>query len=329
MPKDYRWYNLNAFKTDASVYAKLQQNFSPGWSGFADLQYRTVKYELNGFRKNPAIIIDNTYNFFNPKAGIAYSNKGWKAYLSYALGNKEPNRDDFEAGKEDQPKVETLHDFELGVESKSGPLSWAATFYYMQYKNQLVLTGKQNDVGAYTRTNVKDSYRRGIELQGNAIITSWLNAGGNLALSENKVRNASEFLDDYDNGGQKLVSYQKTDISFSPNVVASAVARVLPVKKGEISLIGKYVGRQYLDNTGSKNRSLGDYYVQDMRMMYTVNSNPFREINIIFQLNNILNRKYEPNGATYSYISGGARVNENYLFPMAGINFMAGLNVKL
>ncbi len=328
IPKDYQWYNLNAFKTDGNIYAKLQQTFARHWNGFLDLQYRTVKYDLNGFRDNPDLIIHNTYHFFNPKAGIGYNNGDWKAYLSYSKGKKEPNRDDFEAGASDQPKPESLNDFELGVEKRTSLYSWSATLYYMQYRNQLVLTGRQNDVGAYTRTNVRHSYRRGIELQGNVFLTSWMNAGGNLALSENKILNSNEFLDDYDNGGQKLFSYHKTEISFSPAVVGSASVNFLPIKKGEISLIGKYVGRQHLDNTGSKVRSLSDYYVQDLRMVYTINK-VFKEINLIFQLNNVFNRKYEPNGATYSYISNGARVNENYLFPMAGTNWMAGVNIKL
>ena len=327
--KDYTWYNLDAFKTDVNLYAKLQQNLSLHWTGFVDLQYRTVNYDLNGFRKNPGIIISNTYNFFNPKAGVGYNNGNWKTYLSYSQGNKEPNRDDFEAGVTEQPKPEKLHDFELGIEKKSSLYSWSATFYYMLYKNQLVLTGKQNDVGAYTRTNVPDSYRRGVELQGKISVTSWLNAGGNVALSENKIMNSSEFLDDYDNGGQKLFSYHKTDISFSPAVVSSAVVNFIPVQKSEISLIGKYVGRQYLDNTGSKARSLSDYYVQDVRIMYTLNNRICKEINLIFQVSNLFNRKYEPNGATYSYISNGSRVNENSLFPMAGTNWMAGVNIKL
>ena len=327
--KDYRWYNLDAFKTDASIYGKLQQNLSAYWNGFADLQYRTVKYELNGFRKNPQLIIRNTYNFLNPKAGIGYNKGSWKAYLSYAQANKEPNRDDFEAGAGEQPKPEKLHDVELGMEKRNSLYSWSATFYYMRYKNQLVLTGKQNDVGAYTRTNVKDSYRRGIELQGNVLINTWLSAGCNLTLSENKIMRSNEFLDDYDNGGQKLVNYRKTDISFSPAVVGSAVVNFLPIKNAELSLTGKWVGRQYLDNTGSKTRSLGEYYVQDLRAIYTIKNKLFEEINLIFQLNNLLNRKYEPNGSTYSYISGGSRVNENYLFPMAGVNWMVGVNVKL
>lgn len=328
IPKDYGWYKLDAFKTDASLYGKLQQNLSGNWNGFLDLQYRTVKYDLNGFRKNPDLIIHNTYHFFNPKAGIGYNKGSWKAYLSYAQGNKEPNRDDFEAGVKEQPKPETLHDIEWGIEKRTGLYSWGATFYCMLYKNQLVLTGKQNDVGAYTRTNVSNSYRRGIELQGNILINSWLNAGGNLTLSENKILNSTEFLDDYDNGGQKLVSYHKTDISFSPFVVGSASVNLLPAKGAELSLVGKYVGRQFLDNTSSKARSLSDYYVQDIRAIYTINK-PFDEINLIFQLNNVFNRKYEPNGATYSYLSGGARVNENYLFPMAGTNWMVGVNIKL
>ncbi|WP_315818169.1 TonB-dependent receptor [Paraflavitalea speifideaquila] len=177
VPNDYRWYNLEAFKTDVNAYAKYQHKFSPNWEVFADMQYRRVLYDIGGFRKNPTLKVRNTFDFFNPKAGITYGNGGFLAYLSYAQGNKEPNRDDFEAGLTQQPKPERLHDFELGFSKKSDWYNLGANIYYMLYKNQLVQTGKINDVGGYTRTNVDKSYRLGIELQAGVRVAQWLQLG--------------------------------------------------------------------------------------------------------------------------------------------------------
>jgi len=329
VPLNYQWYHLDARKTDASVYAKLQQKIAVNWEGFLDLQYRHVSYNMNGFRDNPSLVVKNKYNFLNPKAGVSYTHDDLTAYLSYAIANKEPNRDDFEAGLTNQPKAETLHDLEAGISKKSSWFSWGITGYYMLYKNQLVLTGKINDVGAYTRTNIPNSYRTGIELQGTLKVLPWLNASGNLALSSNKVKNFSEYIDDYDNGGQKMVVHTKPDIAFSPNIISSGALNIIPVKNSEISFISKYVGKQYLDNTGNNSRSLSAYYVQDVRIMYTIKHSILKETQLILQVNNLFNKKYEPNGYTYSYIDAGRIQTENYLFPMAGINWMVGVMMKL
>jgi iron complex outermembrane receptor protein len=329
IPKDYQWYNLDAMKTDINIYGKWQQKISTQLEAFADLQFRTVKYDINGFRNNPTLVINNNYNFLNPKAGIRYNAKTWTGYISFAVANKEPNRDDFEASPTQQPTYETLHDLELGVEKKSANYSLSANFYYMSYKNQLVLTGKINDVGAYTRTNIPKSYRLGVELQGAVKLTDWLNINANLTLSENKVLDFQEFIDDYDNNNQKSFTYSKANIALSPDIVGGASLNIIPFSNANISLIGKYVSRQYLDNTSNKNRSIADYYVQDLRLDYTLKNKLFKETRFIFQLNNLLDRKYEPNGYTFSYIYGGELSTENYVYPMAGINFMAGINVKL
>ena len=326
---NYKWYDHEAAKKDFNIYTKWQQNFSTHWNLFADAQYRHVSYTIDGFRDNPVLTVDNNYNFFNPKAGISYNKNGWNAYLSYGIAAKEPNRDDFEAGNTQQPKPERLQDVELGIERKLSNCNWSATLYYMTYKNQLILTGQINDVGAYTRTNIPKSYRMGVELQGGIKLNSWLNAGVNIALSTNKVKNFTEYFDDYDNGGQKTNNYQSTDIAFSPAVVGGASINFLPFKNTELSLLSKYVSKQYLDNTEKDIRSLNSFYVQDVRAIYTIKKKWLKEVNIIAQVNNIFGKKYEPNGYTYSYFVGGETVTENFYFPMAGTNFMIGLNVRL
>ena len=328
-PDDYRYYYEPAIKIDYNVYAKLQQQLGERWTGFADLQYRHLDYELDGFDDNPSILVHPKYNFVNPKAGITYSHYDWLAYLSYSLAGHEPNRDDFEAGLNDQPKPEMLHDFELGLQRKGLHYSWGVTTYYMLYHDQLVLTGKINDVGDYTRDNIPRSYRLGIELQGSLHPAPWFSADGNLSLSRNKVFNYVEFDDDYDNGGQVSHAYKTTDIAFSPAVVSAVTPNFMPIKHLTLSLPAKYVSKEYLDNAQQETRKLNGYYVQQFRAIYTIPGKVARETNIIFQLNNVFDKRYTPNGYTYSYVYGGQLVTENFVFPMAGTNFMLAVNIKL
>ena len=323
-----RWYDLDANKNDLTLYFKQQTKIGSLVSVFYDLQYRGVKYNLYGFRNNPDIIINNTYNFFNPKGGLSYLKNEWSGYFSYSLGQKEPNRDDFETGLDQQPKAEKLNDIELGIEKRNDKYNIGITGYYMHYKDQLVLTGKINDVGAYTRTNIPKSYRAGLELVAALKINSWLNAAGNFSLSKNKVIDFTEYIDDYDNGGQQINQYSKTDIAFSPNMVGGATINFIPLKNAELSLISKYVGTQYLDNTQNESRKLNAYYTQDARFIYTISIKWLKELNIILQANNVFDKKYEPNGYTFSYYYGGSLTTENYYFPMAGRNFMVGVNLK-
>jgi iron complex outermembrane receptor protein len=323
-----RWYDLDANKNDLTFYFKQQTRISSLVSFFYDLQYRKVKYDLYGFRNNPDLIIKNNYSFFNPKAGLSFQKNEWWGYLSYSRGQKEPNREDFEAGIDQQPKPEKLNDLEAGIEKRNDKYNVGLTGYYMHYEDQLVLTGKINDVGAYTRTNIPKSYRAGLELVASAKFTSWLNAAGNFSVSKNKVKDFTEYIDDYDNGGQQTNQYSSTDIAFSPNMVGGATINLIPLKNAELSLICKYVGKQYLDNTQNESRKLNAYSTQDARFIYTISKGWLKELNIILQANNIFDKLYEPNGYTFSYYYGGSLTTENYYFPMAGRNFMVGVNVK-
>ena len=199
----------------------------------------------------------------------------------------------------------------------------------MLYKNQLVLNGKINDVGEYTRVNIPNSYRLGVEFQGSIKLNDWMNINGNIAFSKNKVKNYTEFIDDYDNGGQKTYSYKETNIAFSPSAVGAASINFLPFKNYELNLISKYVSKEYLDNAQNEDRKLNGYYVQNFRMSYAIRSKAIKETDFIFQVNNLFNKRYEPNGYTYSYIYGGELITENFLFPMATTNVMLAVNIKL
>lgn len=328
VPDDYTWYNLDALKTDANLYLKWQQKLSDHLALFADIQGRSVRYDIDGFRNNPGLIIRNNWFFVNPKAGISYTKSNWKAYLSYAMANKEPNRDDFEAGATQQPVPEQLQDLELGFEQRGTTLSWGATLFYMQYRNQLVLTGQINDVGAYARVNIPRSFRTGIELTATWRPSSWFDLAANLAYSENKVRNFTAYYDDYDDGVQKTETFDKSDLSYSPRWIGGATLNFHPARNLDISLINKYVSRQFLDNTSRVSRSLDPFFVQDIRVSYRILPGFMKEILLIGQVNNLLNVKYEPNGYTFSYYYGGSLQTENYYFPMAGSNAMIALNLK-
>ncbi len=323
------WYDLGATKKDFNIYIKQQTEIASNWNLFYDLQYRNIKYDIGGFRNNPSLLINSSFSFFNPKAGISYIKNGLKSYLSFSVANKEPNREDFENNITGQAKPERLYDLEFGLEKATANYNWSAVLYYMDYKNQLVLTGKINDVGAYTRTNIAKSYRAGIELQGGYKFSKKMNVAANFTLSQNKVKDFTEYIDDYDNGGQKTNNYTAANIAYSPSVISMASINYSPIEKIEFRLNNKYVSKQYLDNTSNDARSLKAFLVQDFSIAYTIKYKWLKELNIIGQVSNLLNRKYEPNGYTFSYIYGGQTTTENYYFPMAGVNFMIGLNLKL
>ncbi|MGH2645107.1 MAG: TonB-dependent receptor domain-containing protein, partial [Chitinophagaceae bacterium] len=268
-------------------------------------------------------------NFFNPKAGFTFLiNDKSSAYLSYAIANKEPNRDDFEANLTETPKPEHLGDLEAGYDIKGIFYHLHGDIYYMHYKNQLALTGKINDVGAYTRTNIPKSYRAGIELNGDIRFARIWTLSANVAFSRNKILNFTEYIDDEDNGGQKAVYHGATDISFSPAVVSGASVSVEPVKGFSISFLGKYVSRRYLDNTSELSRSLSPYLVNDIQFHYSLKPKWISAIDFDLIINNLFNVNYLTNGFTYTYISGGKAYTDNSYFPQAGINFLGGITLN-
>ena len=328
IPKDYTWYDLTANKNEQNVFGKWSEKIGE-FNLFGDLQLRNVHYYINGFRGNPSIQLNNQWTFLNPKAGVRYTKNTLTSYISYAKARKEPNRDDFEAGKQEVPRPETLDDFEAGIQNNTKKFRWAATLFYMHYKDQLVLTGKINDVGAYTRTNIPKSYRRGIELEGSYAIQPWLQISNNLAMSQNKIIQFVEYYDDYDNGGQKSNVYPTSDIVLSPSLIDNAVLTANVNKSTELKWISKYVSRQYLDNTSRKDRSLDPYWVNDFQVNKSFHPKNGSIFSVVFQVNNIFNKLYSANGYTYSYQYGGELIRNNYYYPMAGIHWMFALNIKL
>ncbi len=327
-----RYYDDKATKTDGNVYLKTTIRPTDKLTAFVDLQYRAVGYTFMGY--DTSLIntqeLKASYGFFNPKIGLNYLiTKNTNVYASYAIANKEPNRDDFvQSTVKSRPKSEQLNDLEIGITHRLKYVSLALNYYDMQYKNQLVLNGQINDVGAYNRVNVASSYRRGVEFELNANITKFITFNGNVTLSQNKVKEYSEFIDNYDTYGQDTVKHTNTDISFSPNVIAAANLIFKPIKNLEIGFLNKYVGKQYLDNTSDNARSIHDYLVSDLRINYTIHTSLVKEINLIAVVYNISNTKYETNGYNYSFVSGNTLYKQNYLAPSAPTHFMVGLNLK-
>ncbi|SFS73880.1 iron complex outermembrane recepter protein [Mucilaginibacter polytrichastri] len=345
IPPDYEYSRDNAKKNDFNTFMRAE------WQAgkfllYGDLQYRHIYYSFLGFDRNLNNVQQAvTLNFFNPKAGVTYEfDEHNNVYASFAVGNHEPNRDDYTNSTPDsRPKSENLKDFEVGYRTSQGIFTGGINGFYMLYKNQLVLTGSLNDVGAAIRTNIKDSYREGIELDGRLRITKQLSWAANAAFSSNKVKNFKRFLYSYDTGAYVETDYKKTDIAFSPSVVAGSEISFRPIKNGEIALISKYVSRQYLDNTSNtnapgvvsagtssfaQNRYLNSYFINNVRLNYNFSIKSVKNIGITLLVNNILSKKYEANGATYPDIEGGQVVNYNYFYPQAPRNFLASLNLK-
>ena len=330
--KDHEWYHGTGLKKDFNIFGKYHYQLTNAINLYADLQYRMINYEITGNDNDLRDIAQtHNYNFFNPKFGIYYRpNSSQEAYLSYGKAHREPTRSNFvdadPNGK--QPVAEALNDFEGGYTYKTSKFLVGANLYYMLYKDQLIQTGEINDVGAPIMVNVDDSYRAGIELSAGAKITRNLNWDINATFSQNKIKNFTEFVDDWDNGGQKTNNLGETDLAFSPNVIVNSKISYEPAEGLNFSLLSNYVGDQYIDNTSNANRNLNAYFVSNLNVDYSIKGLLFHEIKLHLQVNNLFNEQYESNAWVYSYIYGGERYKMDGYFPQAGTNFLAGIDFK-
>ncbi len=326
---NFVYYNNNATKKDINIYAKWQYQLTKKLNSFIDLQYRNVNHIMNGFDKTPDLVINGKFGFFNPKAGLSYINGNTTYYTSLAVAHKEPNRDDFEVGLTQQPKQEIMYDWETGLNAKYANFTWGANFYYMQYKDQLVLTGKINDVGAYTRINVPKSYRAGIELEASWKINKQFSTSGNITFSKNKIAEFTEYFDDYDTYAQQSIQHKNADISLSPNTTAAHNLNWVPNEKWQLTFTSKYVSRQYLDNTQNESRTLKAYFLNDLNTSFKLFNKQHWGASLQFYVINVFDKLYEPNGYTYSYVSGGTTTTSNNYFPMAGRNYWLSLKIDI
>jgi len=341
---NYQYADNNAFKTDFNVYTKADYRLGDV-TLWADMQYRHIYYNyflIDNYDQITSPQQQAILNFFNPKAGITYQvDAKDNLYASFAVGNHEPDRDDYtQATLGDPPKPENLKDFELGYRTHQGVFTGGINAYYMLYYNQLVLTGALNDVGDQIRSNVKNSFREGLEFDGRLQINSELSWSATAAVSANKVKDFNQALYDYDNNTTVNYQYNETNIAFSPGFVGSSEISYHPVNNAEIAFISKYVGKQYLDNSSNlnppgyaasdptSNRYLNGYLVNGVRLSYNFSVKDVKNIGISLLVNNIFSEKYESNGATYPDIESGKVVNYNYFFPQAPVNFLVGLSLK-
>ena len=300
-----RYYDDFANKTDGNIFAKANYQITEQLSLFGDLQYRSVNYKANGVQPT---LVDDTFNFFNPKTGLTYTiNSGNSVYLSYARANREPNRSDYEGGN---VKPEKLNDFELGWRYVAEKVQFNSNVYYMAYKDQLILTGSLDDVGAPIRSNSEKSYRLGLEVDATIALTDQLIIRPNFTLSTNKNTDLSIEGQDYGT----------TDIAYSPSIIAGNILVYTPIENLHISWMQKFVGEQYMNNIELTAAKLADYFVNDLNVAYTFKPKTiFKEIVLTGLVNNFLDKKYVSNGYMYDIYP--------YYYPQAGINFLAGLTL--
>ena len=327
---DYQYYFNDARKTELNQYLKAGYRIHPKIRLFADVQLRRISYQFEGYDQN-LNITDQQVNltFLNPKAGLTFRPDSLQEFwLLYGKSQREPVRDDFtNSTPGSRPKPEVLHNVELGWRFENRRLRASANFYHMEYINQLILTGKINDVGAYVRSNVESSYRSGVEMEASYHAHRKIQLLGNLTLSRNRIRHYDYFTDNYDTGIQEKVHFSNTPISFSPSLIASAGLLYRPLRNVELGLQSKFAGRQYMDNTGNSAKSLDPYQFVNFTGSWQIPLPFLQTLRLNVLVNNLLNQKYETNGYTFGYVYGGERVTENFYFPQAGRNFLVGLTL--
>ncbi|MDN5350170.1 MAG: iron complex outerrane recepter protein [Bacteroidales bacterium] len=331
------WYTSKGLKTDYNIYLKSLFTINEAFSAFVDLQYRHIDYKISGIHDDLRDISqEHTFDFFNPKAGLFYTiNKNHQAYVSIAVSHREPNRSVYQDADPGQTIThEQLLNLEAGYSYNSQKIRISSNVYFMDYNNQLVLTGKINNVGAAIMTNVPKSYRLGVENSIDYSISRMVSVGGHLSLSANKILNYTHYVDNWnywDDPENQPYQYAyelgTTDISFSPAVVGGFTIGVRPIAGLALDFTGSYVSRQYLDNTSNKDRSLDPYFVSNVNMRYEIPQTLFKKLELKLQLNNIASTWYETNGWVYQYVVDGEEYTMDGYFPQALLHGIIGLSV--
>ena len=341
---DYQYYDSDAHKFDGNVFLKAAYHISDQWDVFADLQYRHVGYKTDGINDkfyeeesgyyNQKLDINEKYDFLNPKAGFSWNLNGHRVYGSVALSHREPERNNFtDNGSYPFPKAEKLMDYELGYTYSVDIFRLGANFFYMDYTDQFVQTGEVSDIGEKLTTNIKDSYRTGIELQAGIDPTPWLTIEGNAAFSKNKIKDFDEVVEDWDNGS-KTIHYDNSTLAFSPSTILNGFL-TLHHQGVQATWHTNFVSRQYLDNTENADRSLPCYSVSNISLSYTLRPKKvMKEAIFGLNFNNVFNRRYAASGWVYSAICesyGHPNDNRYYqigFIPMAGFTMMGNVTLR-
>lgn len=341
---DYKYYDSDAHKLDGNVFVKAAYHINDHWDVFGDIQYRHVGYKTDGINdkfydsnsgyNNQQLDINEKYDFLNPKAGFSWNLKGHRIYGSVAMSHREPERNNFtDNGSYPAPKAEKVLDYELGYTYNGDIFRLGANFFYMDYVDQFVQTGAVSDIGENLTTNIKDSYRTGIELQAGVDPTSWLTIEGNASLSKNKIKDFDEVVEDWDNG-QQTIHYDNSTLAFSPSTILNGFV-TLHHKGLQAVWHTNFVSRQYLDNTENDDRSLPCYSVSNISLSYSLKPKKvMKEAIFGLNFNNVFNRRYAASGWVYSaiYESGGHGNDNRYyqigFIPMAGFTMMGSVTLR-
>ena len=307
---EHEYYRNRSIKNEIAGFAKAIYRIN-NWELFGDLQLRNITYDTKVLLAgdDEGVDMNKKWTFFNPKAGLSYSIDAGKIFLSYAQAHREPNRSDLFSNPDTKPEV--LHDFEAGVEKQAGKVQLSANAYYMYYKDQLVLTGEINNVGAFIRANSGKSYRMGVELGAVAPISNEWSLAGNLTVSDNKN------IDYKVTDETEIKSLGDTPISFSPNILANLSLNYQPIENLRFGLQNKYVGSQYLNNENVEAFKLDPYFLTDLSAQYSLQLRR-TQVNFNLLVNNLFNQEYINNGYTWG--------TTPYYYAQAGTNFMFGVS---
>ena len=341
---NYQYYDSDAHKLDGNVFLKAAYHINEQWDVFADLQYRHVGYKTDGINDkfyddergyyNQRLDINEKYDFLNPKAGFSWTTGNHRVYGSLAMSHREPERNNFtDNGSYPFPKAEQLMDYELGYTYNSDLFRFGANLYYMDYTDQFVQTGLVSDIGEKLTTNIKDSYRLGIELQAAVDPTPWLTIEGNAALSQNKIKDFDEVVEDWDNGSQ-TIHYDNSTLAFSPSTILNGFV-TLHHKGWQAVWHTNFVSRQYLDNTENEDRSLPSYSTSNLSLSYTLKPKKvMKEAIFGLSFSNLFNKHYAASGWVYSAICDSyGHPNDNRYYqigfiPMAGFTMMGNVTLR-
>ena len=342
---DYKYYDSDATKFDGNAFIKAAYHITDQWDVFGDLQYRYVKYKTDGINDkfyeeksiyyNQKLDIDEKYRFLNPKAGFSWTLGGHRVYGSLALSHREPERNNFTDNYNyPYPKSESLLDYELGYTFNSDIFRFGINGYYMDYNNQFVQTGQETEIGEKVTTNIKDSYRMGVEIQAGVDPFSWLTIEGNAALSKNKIKNFDEVASVNWEDDFRTIHYDNSTLAYSPSTILNGFVNLH--WNGLLAVWHtNFVSRQYLDNTENADRSLPCYSASDANISYTWKPNKaIKECIFSLNFNNIFNRRYAANGWVYSSIvEEYGHPNENRYYqigfiPMAGFTMMGNVTLR-
>jgi iron complex outermembrane receptor protein len=330
-----RYYDNDAVKQEASTYLKTNYQKN-GYDLTLDLQYRGINYNFLGVDQVSGELTDVTqtvnYNFFNPKLALAKSFGAQQVFGTFGIANREPVRRDFrESTPANRPIPERMYNTELGYRFQNERLLAQTNLYLMYYDQQLVLTGQINDVGGYTRTNVDQSYRAGLEIELQYAVSSKIRLQSASSLSQNKIINFVEYVDVYLDEApyytQIQINHGTTDLAFSPNFIQTLGLQYAPVKSLQLALQTKYVSRQFLDNTSDLNRSIDPFTFTNFILNWKVKQQFAENFELGLLVNNIFSAQYANNGYTFSYQYGGQTTTENFYYPQAGRHFLLKMSM--